>query len=304
MAVPVDIFIQDNSPMPAPIPGVVVAVVDQGTFAVYGTATTGSDGRAAFLLNGGPYEVRFFKLGVTFQNPQEILVQEPAVTTNKFDFSGTLLTLPSATDPRCCTCTGRFLNMGNKPIPGATVRIMSRAERGYQNPTVVDGNVISGEVIGLQTDNDGFVSVDLIRGAEYFITFSGNDEEVWSIKVPDRASVNLIDLIHPAPVSLTWDQTDAPGNAITLAVGAVLDIHFSLNFSDYEVREDKTSLFVTFTNSDDTVMAVGQDSRCITVEGIGPGVAQVTYQAKPNLAPYRIPDNTIVGPALAVTVTP
>lgn len=309
MSVPVDIFVKDSSPSTLPVSGVAVSVLDPTTFAVIGTAVSDVTGRAAFLLPGAvspgtPYEVRFFKLGVVFANPQQIRVEEPALTTNKFDMSGTLLNYPAATDPRVCRCTGRFVSFDNRPISNVMVRLNARAESGYQVPKVVDGNLVSAEAYVGHTDGDGFISFDLIRGGQYFITFSGEDDVVWNILVPDRSSANLVELIHPAPVQLNWDPTLAPGNAITVQVGETKVIPFVIVYSDYEETGLGSVKWVTFINSDNTLMEVGYSDGTVSIKGVAPGAAQVTVQMLPNLKPTRVPDYSIAFTPLAVTIIP
>ena len=309
MPVPVDIYVKDNTPFTNPIVGVSVSVLNPTTFAVVATAITDGTGRAAFSLPGvatpgTPYETRYFKLGVVFGNPKQIAVEDPPVTTNKFDMSGTLLVLPAATDPRVCRCTGRFMSFSNTPIIGATVRFMARAESGYQVPKVVDGNIISAETLALRTDEDGFVSVDLIRGAQYYVTFSGEDDVVWNILVPDVASANLIELIHPAPVQLVWDPGVAPGNAVSLAVGATLLVPFTLIYSDYEETAKNSTRWISLINSDDALADIGFSDGIVSITAKAVGVVNVTTEMLPSLKPVRVPDYAIVAPTLVVTITP
>ena len=309
MPVPVDIYVNDDSPLPSPISGVFVSVLDPSTFAVIATATTDGTGRAAFSIDGSvtpgtPYEVRFFKLGVRFANPMQILVEDPPVTTNKFDMSGTLLELPAATDPRVCRCTGRFMSFSNTPIAGATVRFMAKAESGYQVPKVVDGNLISAEAYATKTDADGYVSLDLLRGALYYITFSGEDDVVWNICVPDRASANLIELIHPAPVSLAWDPTEAPGNAVSVQVGETKFIPFLITYSDYEETGTGATKWLRFINPDDALMDVGYGDGNLVITGKAVGSGNITTEMLPDLKPVRVPEYNIYVPPLVVTITP
>ena len=174
MAVPVDLYVMDDSASPAPIVGAVVGVYDPTTFASIAQATTsGLDGRAAFLLPGTTspgtaYEVRAFKLGARFANPFSIQILEPIVgALNQFDISGTLVgELPAATDPRLCRCTARFMNLANSPVANASVRIATKVDINEQAPMIVDGNLISSEVMAVQTDSYGYLSVDLVRGGE------------------------------------------------------------------------------------------------------------------------------------------
>jgi len=309
MAVPVDIYVKDQGPVPAPISGVFVAALDPTTFALVATAMTDVNGRAAFslpgtLTPGTSYELRFFKLGVIFQNPKQILVEDPPVTTNKYDMSGTLLTLPVATDPRVCRCTGRFMSFSNTPIAGATVRFMAKAESGLQVPKIVDGNIISAESFASKTDADGFLTVDLIRTAQYYVTFSGEDDVVWNILVPDQSSANLIELIHPAPVLLKWDALEAPLNAVSVQVGETKVIPFIIVYSDYEETAKGATRWIKFINGDDTKMSVGYSDGQVSVEGIAVGVANVTTEMLPDLKPVRVPAYNITAPPLVVTVTP
>ena len=309
MPEPVDIFVTDDSPGASPIAGVFVSALDPATFTVVASATTDSLGRAAFVLPGviapgTSYEIRFFKLGVRFANPKQIAVIEPVVTTNRFDVSGTLLTLPAATDPRVCRCTGRFMSFSNTPIVGATVRFMSRAESGYQVPKIVDGNLVSAEAYATQTDADGYVSIDLIRGAQYFITFSGEDDVVWNILVPDLPSVNLIELIHPAPVLLKWDSVVAPGNAVSVQVGETKLVPYVIVYSDYEETGQGAIKWIKFINSDDVLMSVGFSDGAVSIEGLSTGTAAITTEMLSDLKPVRVPAYNIVAPALVVIIVP
>jgi hypothetical protein len=310
MTVPVDIYLKDRSAYSTPIRGVVVSIVDPQTFMVLATGMTDITGRAAFLLPGSPmglgtmYEVRFFKLGVLFPNPQKIYVQEPVQTTNKFDMTGTLLLLPAATDPRVCRCTGRFMSLSNRPVVGATVRVMAKVETGFQTPKMVDGNLVSAEALAAQTDGDGFVSLDLIRGAEYYITFSGEDDTLWNIKVPNMPMMNLIDLIHPAPVMLKWNNAVAPTAAVTVVKGQYINVPFTLIYSDFEELAEGSSKWVRFMNSDDTKIEVSYNSGVVSVRGVAPGVANVQAELLPDLKPARVPDYSLSAYPLTVTVTP
>lgn len=309
MAVTADVYVSDDSLATNPIAGVVVSVLDSSTFVEVAQGITDVNGKASFVIPGAvtpglTYEVRCFKLGVRFLNPFQIAVEEPVVTTNEFDVSGTLLTLPTSVDPRRCKCTGRFMNFSNDPIEGAVVRIMAKADSGYQTPKVVDGNLVSAETMALRTDSDGIISVDLLRGGEYYVTFSGEDDVVWCIVVPDRSSVNFIDLIHPAPVTLDWDDTDAPGDAISVAVGETKEVKYSVTFTDYQVKTSGVDSVVQITNSDGAVMEVAAGDGLIVVRGLVAGSAQVTSSMKEGFLPPLIPYPTITSPALVVTVTP
>ena len=314
MAVPVDIYVKDDTVAPAAISGVIVAVLDPVTFAPLAQGTTDALGHASFVLPGSAmpgtlYELRFYKTGVFFSNPVRIQVLEPVTPpdTNIFNVAGTLVgALPVATDPRVCRCTGRFVNYSNQPLRNMPVRIFAnQTQAGVETPLIVDGNMVGTSGMSFTTDDDGYLSVDLHRTGEYRLMYPGQEEKVWCITVPDRSSVNLIDLIHPYPVSLSWDALVAPGNALTLAVGASVDVPYSALFSNYLTISQGLTQWLTFTNGDAAVMEVViSASGVATITGRSPGTAQVTGENLPNLLPSRVPYYSTQVPPLSVTVTP
>lgn len=307
MAVATNIYIFDDSLTPEPVNGVVVNVYNSTTFALVASATSNSAGRAAFSLPGSTspgttYEVRLFKLGVIFSNPLFIQVIEPVVSNNDFNVTGILLTLETATDPRCCRCTGRFLDYSNRPVPNILVRILAQAITNGQIPKIVDGNLISPEAMNLRTDENGFIKVDLLQGAKYWIMFSGEDDNVVQITIPTRSSINLIDVMYPQPVLFEWDQAAAPGNTISLATNTQTLINGALTFSDYSVITSGFSSWLVFTSSDDSVANLGSNDTGLNICTLSPGITTISVAASP-LLPSRVPANALVAPSLTVMVS-
>lgn len=308
MAVAVDVYVSSDEQAPAPISGAVVSVFDSAApYVQVGQAVTDVDGRAAFLLPGTtpakPYEVRLYKQGVIFAGIVGIEVLEPDTTPNVFDAYGTVVVRSVATDPRLCRCTGRFLDFSNRPMAGGIVRIFTN-ESGFQVPKVVDGNMIAGESKTLTVDANGYVVVDLHRGGEYNVTFSGELDTVWSFKVPDQSSANLIDLIHPFPVSITWDPTAAPGDAVSFQVGFGLSIPLTLLFNNGEERTTGLPSWLLVSSSDEAIATAQLTSSSVVVTGVSAGAAVVQLACKPDSFPNRIPSPTILPAPLSVTVTP
>lgn len=302
----VDVFVKSDAATQDALQGVSIAVVDVLDASFVAMATTDSSGRAAFLLPGAVdpgkmYELRLFKLGVFFRNPAFINVIDGDL--NKFDASGTVLPPDVATDGRLCRCTGRFVNFSNQPIPNATVRIAAKAEAGAQVPKIVDGNMVSADVMEFQTDDHGMLVVDLFRGGQYFVNFSGDSDNAWEIWVPDRPSVNLIDLIHPRPVRLDWDSTVAPDAAVTVKAGDSVTIPISILFSDFEVLTEGLSPWITLTSSDEQVATVALSSDKVVITGMTTGQASVSVGLLPGPAPAQVPPPNILALPLAVTVT-
>lgn len=308
MAVPVDLYVMSDASVPAPIQGVTVSLFDPAaSYALAGQTQTDSEGRASFLLPGldpaKAYEARFYKLGVIFNGVVGVPVLEPTTTPNIFDISGHVVTLAVATDPRLCRCTGRFLDFSNRAMVGGIVRIFTK-ESGFQIPKVVDGNMIAGEAKTLTVDANGFVVVDLHRGGEYNVTFSGELDAVWSFKVPDAPSANLVELIHPQPTFITWDQATAPSDAVSLQVGFALPIPLTLLFSNGEERTTGLPTWLQAESSDDSIATVRLVDGMAAVTAVSPGVALVLVSCKPDLYPSRMPPPSISVAPLTVTVTP
>lgn len=316
MAVNVNVLVTDAQVVPAPIAGVVANIYDPAAnFAFVASATSDSAGQAAFLLPGlaAPgqlYEVRFYKLGVILPNPVSIQVIEPqnSPTTNTFTVQATGIpsALPVASDPTLCRCTGVFLDLQNRPVRNMLVRIYPNPEPGFQTPKVVNGNLIAAESFEVYTDANGRVSFDLFRGGEYNLMYAGEEDNPWNISVPDRSSINLIDLIHPAPVSLSWDPSIAPGNAVALGVGQSVNVPFTVLFSDFEtnVALDKW-LNITFPDPAPFTaqFLITSTGVFLILTGVASGSAAVTIGLQGGNLPNRIPNYSLSAPQLNVTVT-
>ncbi len=322
--VAVDIYALDTELIPQPIAGVVLNVYDTNGV-LQGSATTDVNGLGAFLLTGAAsptgvtYEVRAFKLGVIFSNPSQIVVFDPLppLTFNNFNITGTLLTLDVATDPTLCRCTGRLMDFGNQPVKHALIRIAAnvalyhedpRNGQGLQNPKIVNGNLISPDAQDYYTDENGFVKIDLFRTGHYWVQFSGEIDAVWNILVPDRSSVNLIDLMFPQPVSVTWDPTIAPGNAVVIHVGELLAVPFTALFSDFETNPPSLGKWIEFSQDVPGIGSLGflttPGNQKVYLTGLQPGTFNVTPELLPCLTPYRVPTYSLVETPLAVTVVP
>jgi len=328
MAINVDIIVKDTQAPPRPIEGVVVNVYDSTTLALVASGLSDADGLSAFLLPGAvspgvTYEVRLFKAGVLFSNPQLIAVLEPVTPpqTNTFDVSGTLTTIPVATDPLLCRCTGQFIDFRGQPLANNLLRVTAVQNVGYFTPTnvpspqnilsgfqvpkVIDSKMVASQTIEVRTDLNGRVSFDLIRLGQFYVSFAGEEDVPWCISVPDRSSANLIDLIHPAPVSVTWNSSDAPYNAVSVLVGATATVRFDALFSNHYSYSTNLGNTLQFINSDDAVGEVVYDSGVgqLVITGIQAGTLQVTVALLTGLAPSRIPAYSITVLPLVVTVS-
>lgn len=314
MAVPVDIYVTDESVSPLPLQGVQVGIFNPSTHVLVASATTDVEGLAAFLLPGSAspgtsYEVRFYKLGVNFHGLQTIQVLEPATSVNRFDHTGAdSNVLPLSGSPNLCCCTGVFTDPRGLPMANKSIRFSARGNTIDRTPKVWDipSKMVGTDFFEVMTDANGRVSVNLIRSTYMLVTWGGDGDQVWCIHVPDRDSVNLIDLIHPFPATLDWDDTLAPGNAVSLANQASVEIPITLTKTDYTDDDTNLSALFDFENSDGAVVeATYDDNRGLfVIRGLAVGSATITPVLKDGYLPNRWPVPTVTAPALTVTVTP
>jgi hypothetical protein len=306
VSAPVDLFVSTADLPSSAVAGVDVSVFDPSTFAFVTSAVTDANGRAAFLLPDAPgpgmlYEVRFYKMGFVFNNPGSIaVISSPAV--NKFDVSCTQVgVFGIPVDPLVCRCVGRFLSISNTPLVNAMVRISAVVD---QLPAVVGGNLAPAESSEFHTDQHGFIVADLVRSRQYYVSIAGETDRSWPFYTPDRPSANLIDLIHPVPVSIEF-PTLPPPPTVTLAVGEQVAVPVVLTFSDYRTTSQDLTTFVEMTNSDSTVVdAALMNNGDLILVGKVPGTVTLTTALGPNLTPTRIPSTQLSAPILTVTVTP
>lgn len=316
MAVPVDIFVNDESPIPVPVVGAEVGVFGVGTHTLVASATTDGTGKASFSLPGSAtpgtsYEVRIYKLGVNFHGLRTIQVLDPALPgfPNKFDATGADSNiLPVSGSPYLCCCTGVFVDFKGDPIANKSIRFAAVSDLVSKTPKVwtIPSKMVGPDELEVRTDSNGRVSVNLVRTGEFYVTFGGDDDTVWNIKVPNRDSVNLIDLIHPFPALWAWDPILAPGNAISLAVGAVVQVPLVVTFTDFEQLSLGLEKYFDIINSDGTKVEASYMTNLgtLALRGLAAGSATATPQLKIGITPVRWPIPTPTLPVLNITITP
>src|SRR6267154_2472031 len=309
MAVPVDIFVKDESPAPVVMPGVEVGIYDVGTHNFVAGATTDVNGKASFSLVGSvtpgtSYEARFYKLGVNFHGLRLIQILDPPTSgnPNKFDHTGADTNLlPVSGSPYTCRCTGVFVNLSGQPLANRTVRFVAQANDIDKKPKVwnTPSRMVAPDTLEVKTDVNGRVSVDLGRTGLFWVTFAGDDDTVWSVTVPDESAANLIDLIHPFPLLWDWDDTIAPGDAVSVAVGALVEVPINVFFSDFTERGTFLETFFDVMNSDGSKVesTYVSDRGVLVLQGVAPGATTQTPTLKTGLVPNRWPVPTVTAPA-------
>ena len=309
MAAAVDFILLDTQPTPQPLSGVSISIYHPTTRAFLASGVTGTSGYAAFSLPGSvdpgtEYEARFYKAGVRFVNPRLFRVIEPAVPTtlNQFEVQGEATLLPGSSDPFCCKCTGKFFDFSNRPVANTRVRVSQIVED--PTPEVVGGNLVVTQRMEFATDREGVVSFDLLRGGIYYVTFSGEEERTFKIFVPDRASVNLVDLIFPSPTTLTWDSDAAPLNQVTLSVGDTYTIPVTVGLSDYTTRTKSVGFWFDAIIADSNVVSARIIDSALELTAKAEGNTTIGVVPHPSIRPIRSPAPVISFSPLSVVVSP
>jgi len=179
-----------------PLADVVVKVLDRDGIQTYVLNTTNADGMACFLLPASAsYQVRFYKFGVRFENPQIVDVHPCSnhwmAPRNHYKVVGKIPEKIEATDARLCCASGYFRNVDGSPRSNLALTFTAQF-----NPFVLEGAGVTEESVTVRTNADGFVSVNLIRHAKYDVR-----SVAWSsfrqVTVPDSASTNLPEMLFP-----------------------------------------------------------------------------------------------------------
>lgn len=285
----VDIYVQEADS--TPIESVLVRVFSEDGSTFFTEATTDATGLAGFTLYTQKYSLRFYKNRVSFSQPQVIEVIESA--TNSFDVTGTVLTLPQATNPRLCRCSGYF-----KDLSGAPRRFLDIQFRTEFSPLLLEGDAVVTEVVRAKTDEDGWASIDLIRNGIYRVTIEAMEDCLRRITVPDLSSCNLPDLLFQVVESVTL----TPEGPYALAVDETLEITPVVLTSAGVELEGAASTDVRWSTGDASVASVEASGDILTLRGVATG--STTLEAvRQDESIIRIPSPDITGQPVDITVT-
>jgi len=315
----VKIYVKDQDD--APVVGVLVRVFDEtGTTFISQNYTTlvGLRAEAEFTLDGGDppisYTIRLSKTGTAFdgsqgdasKTPQLITIYSPPAAapsgTNDFEVVGQIFTLPTATDPRLCRASGFFKDPTGQPQAGLELEFINQFR-----PAVVDGYGVLGAKVDIRTDEDGYVEIDLYRHAEYHVMVQGLEaaEECDTgaivfdrdVVVPDRASMNLLDLLFPIVKEITWDPA-----TLTVAVGDTLDVVPTITATDFQVLSGAAIDDVLYSMEDEDIATVSAVADKVVILGKVAGTTNLLATRKDQTV-VVIPAADIIGQPVPITVT-
>lgn len=304
-----------------PILGVLVRVFDvPGTTFITQdyTVDVGGDAVAEVTLDGDDpplqYTIRMSKVGVAFdgsvgddsKSPQLIEIYSPPANAptgkNDFDIQGQTFTRPVATNPRLCRCSGFFKDATGQPLPNLDMSFINQFK-----PSIVDGDAVLGAKVDIRTDEDGYVQLDLYRGAEYLVMVSSVEAAMADdtsaivfpreLVIPNQGSANLVDLLFPIVEELAFTPTP-----VSLAVGGTQEVTIVVTASDGRVLVGTACEDVLYEVVDESIATVAIDIDKLVIRGVSPGTTELTAVRKDQTI-VSIPDAGITGSPLAITVT-
>ena len=302
---------QDNNP----VPDALVRVFDiTGTTFItqqYAAMVAGK-AVAEFTLDGDTpaiqYTIRMAKTGVAFdgslgnssKSPQSIsVISPPGLTPNVFAVTCETFVRPTATDPYLCRCSGFFKDITGAPLVSLPIRFINEF-----GPTVVGGAAILGEGVDLQTDQYGYMCLDLYRKGIYMawvtsVQASDNDSEhsigfPRYMTVPDQGGADLPTLLFPIVSSVV--VTPSP---ITLAVDQNIVPDVVVMSDDGRTLRGTACEDVFYAVADPTIASMSVTLDKLTLLGVQPGTTTLTAIRK-DQSIVKMPITPIMGP---ITIT-
>lgn len=172
-----------------PLQNVTVALFDGSTLA--GRLVTDASGNATFSLAAGSYTVNLYKAGFTYApETRTVTGNQTGTLVNDLEMTATGSITPPV-NPALCRLYGFFLLPSGQPAVNVPVTATLVANRASE----ASDSVISFEPVTENTDDNGYVEIDLVRTDEYSPT------PTYRIDCP-KASVRI------ANISLTSATVD------------------------------------------------------------------------------------------------
>lgn len=282
----------------AVVKSVGVRVYDQNNEVLVASGYTDANGKVSFSLVAGRYYLRFYgdHVLVDVPSPKRIKVRVPP-PENAWLIQVTTHVSPTSPDPNMCRVWGYFRTASGKPLAFQYLRLAA-----YSSPVgmYAVSRGIGQEPVHVMTDNKGYAQVDLPRGAEFTVVMAGFLDEMFTLKVPDKDSQNLIDMIFPVPSKVTFSDE----SALAVTVGNLTAVRtYALEMSDGNAPEEPLPYYVQLTSSDEAVAKVEVDNDTWQVLGVSAGSATISAKIRDGKFLARVPAAALEITDVAVTVT-
>tara|TARA_B100000131_G_scaffold221323_1_gene212916 strand:+ start:93260 stop:94225 length:966 start_codon:yes stop_codon:yes gene_type:complete len=304
-----------------PVGDVYVSLHHLNDYAPLASGTTDAEG-SVFLGDRapGPYEIHIttnLRTRIVDGGLQKITVVNEDLNAdgnndpNIFDVLIDTTELPQATDAAFCRCSGNFLDAYGKAVDELTIRFSEGPEElpnlvYYQNQNTAHAVIPSQRVI--RTDENGFASIDLMRGEQYTVYMEGYENISRTIIVPDAASAPLPDVIFQYPESIEYKRDGVLLNlntpTITLNIGQEATLELATIFRSGLRLDGIVDIKLSIPEQDIISGSQADNSLVITALSQGSVTLEVT-RVKPESGSgiKALPDPEMRG-ALSVTVNP
>lgn len=295
----VDLVAEDTHAPGVALTPTVFKIVSTDGKRIFGTHISDDTGHVRVLLPLGTYEVRAFHFGVDFGAPKLIgLLNESdgassPIPLNSFILRGEGAGVRESTDPRYCVASGFFRGANGAPHRNLDLEFSTNF-----SPVLVDGSAVMQTKVQLRTDDNGFASVQLLRGAIYQASIQGMEWRVQNVYVPDQKWINLPDLLFPR---LTRLVLNPEGSSLTVQVGSSTSLGAKLESSDGRTMPDLTS-DADWVVQDSTIAQLDISLQGLRVIGLKAGQTQIDVIRRAS-STYSIPDVPVQNTPILVTVT-
>jgi len=216
--------------------------------------------------------------------------------SNAYTITGTVLGGGAATDPSLCRVSGALKDIMGQPLVGLGLVV-----RHIFSPVSLGTDTLIGKQSNyIRTDSAGLISFDAIRGATVRIEVVGAFDFFFEVEVPDQASVDLIDLILPYVVSVSFvDQSP-----LEVSVGERVVISTTVLLSNGETLSAGAAVSLSSSNevvflqvSTNVFDALAVGSVTVTVDQLDEDLLGLNQQADGSpIVRLEVPSTTLPSP--------
>lgn len=296
MTVSCTFVVADDQTPPGALEDVVVRVFSEDGLTFVTQGQTDEDGELVLELEDDTtYWVRFFKIGYQFESRLTVGA-DSAAASNTFDVEGVDLTvLPPSTVPELCRASGYVRGADLTPRAGIRFTFSLTGK-----PRVVAGQVMVVQDLITQSDKDGWIEVELVRGGVYDLVVSTIEDAVYRVVVPDRTSVSMTELVWPYIYGLTYEIDDAEVESVTLDVDETVELDAFVRLSNGVVTPIElddgqvfyTDSYVELTTTDPGVVTATLAHGVLTLVGVAAGTTTITAAVREDVETDRLPAPT------------
>lgn len=261
-----------------PVPEAQVRLYSEDGTVFVTTGDTDENGELVLDVPDATYWVRFFKTGYSFPSKRFVIVDAGAVT-NEFDIeAGNLEQLPPSTADNLCRVSGYAVDAAGQPRRAATYQFMLPAWR-----HIVGNRAITAAKVIAQTDEYGYLEVELIQGAFYEVVVEGMDDQVFVCQVPESQAANVTEVVWPYPARIESESASlalTAGDEETVELSLVLSSGVVLPYpTDAPPGAPHFDLKATSSDTDVVTVAYSLRTQTLTVNAVAAGSATISFTA-------------------------